>query len=66
MSGTMLTSNSCGLIALVVQSCHVLFQFVSGILFCLEVVLKLIGLRKTYFNDPWNWFDFFLVEPWQP
>lgn len=35
-----------------------------GILFCLEVVLKIIGLRKTYFNDPWNWFDFCLVAMW--
>lgn len=44
----------------VLQAAEVFF----GILFCLEVVLKLIGLRKTYFNDPWNWFDFFLVAMW--
>jgi len=35
-----------------------------GILFCLEVVLKIMGLRRAYLNDPWNWFDFFLVAMW--
>ncbi|CAK9073275.1 unnamed protein product [Durusdinium trenchii] len=35
-----------------------------GTFFSVEVVLKISGLRRAYLNDPWNWFDFFLVAMW--
>ena len=31
------------------------------VVFLVEAILKLIGLRRAYFNDPWNVFDFIVV-----
>ncbi|CAJ1457318.1 unnamed protein product [Effrenium voratum] len=42
------------------EAAEVLF----GCLFCLEVVLKAIGLGRSYIHSFWNWFDLALVLLW--
>ena len=45
----------------------VFFQAIEiffGCLFAIEIVLKVIGLRRACLSDPWNFFDMFLVLMW--
>ncbi|CAJ1393077.1 unnamed protein product [Effrenium voratum] len=39
-------------------------EFVFGVCFGVEVVLKFCGLGKEYLRDPWCWFDAALVGLW--
>merc|ERR1712032_1102516 len=39
-------------------------QLVFGVLFCVEIAMKIIGLRLEFVNDPWNWLDLFIVIVW--
>ncbi|CAE7570252.1 SCN11A [Symbiodinium natans] len=39
-------------------------EWTFGVLFMVEAVIKLWGLRCSYFREVWNWFDFALVWLW--
>ncbi|CAE7242440.1 CACNA1G [Symbiodinium necroappetens] len=45
----------------------VIFTFldwVFGIVYCLEMIVKLIGFKKRFFQEWWNWFDGAIVLMW--
>ena len=37
------------------------FNYAFNIIFTIEAIIKIIALKKMYFRDPWNKFDFFIV-----
>ena len=37
------------------------FGIIFTVVFIVEMILKLIAFGKTYFNNGWNKFDFFVV-----
>lgn len=39
-------------------------SFVIGVLFALELILKMVILRFRFLSDKWNWFDTFIVLTW--
>eukprot|EP00930_Biecheleria_cincta_P047915 TRINITY_DN33315_c0_g1_i1.p1 TRINITY_DN33315_c0_g1~~TRINITY_DN33315_c0_g1_i1.p1 ORF type:complete len:487 (-),score=103.47 TRINITY_DN33315_c0_g1_i1:217-1647(-) len=41
-----------------------ILEMVFGILFTVEVVLKIVGLKLEFVMSLWNWFDAFLVVVW--
>jgi len=40
------------------------FNYFFGILFTVELVLKILGLRRDFLRDKWNWFDSAIVFAW--
>ncbi|CAJ1456064.1 unnamed protein product, partial [Effrenium voratum] len=39
-------------------------EWIFGILFMVEAIIKLLAMRKAYFKETWNWFDLLLVLMW--
>mmetsp|Transcript_35268 Transcript_35268/g.97380 ORF Transcript_35268/g.97380 Transcript_35268/m.97380 type:complete len:565 (+) Transcript_35268:53-1747(+) len=39
-------------------------EFLFGVTFTSELVLKIIGLSRNFVYDPWNWIDVFIVLTW--
>jgi len=39
-------------------------EWVFGILFAIELALKIIGLRKSFCSEYWNWIDAIIVGGW--
>eukprot|EP00928_Gymnodinium_smaydae_P055943 TRINITY_DN39402_c0_g1_i1.p1 TRINITY_DN39402_c0_g1~~TRINITY_DN39402_c0_g1_i1.p1 ORF type:complete len:794 (-),score=110.97 TRINITY_DN39402_c0_g1_i1:183-2507(-) len=39
-------------------------SWIFGVLFTIEVVLKLVGQTKRFFRVPWNWIDTAIVSLW--
>lgn len=38
-----------------------IINYIFSSIFAIEAIIKIIALRKTYFYDGWNIFDFFIV-----
>ena len=36
-------------------------NYIFTAIFLVEAILKLLGLGRKYFNDPWNIFDFIII-----
>lgn len=46
------------------ETAFVVFDWIFGIAFCIELVLKLSLMWKAFFRDPWSLFDTVLVLLW--
>merc|ERR1712137_192971 len=48
----------------VLYSVLIVLEFFYGITFGLEIILKLFGLRRNFFQSCWNYFDTVVVLSW--
>lgn len=46
------------------QHIFLVFDWIFGIVFTIELVLKKLALGINFVKDPWNWLDFVIVLAW--
>eukprot|EP00929_Paragymnodinium_shiwhaense_P072061 TRINITY_DN36584_c0_g1_i1.p1 TRINITY_DN36584_c0_g1~~TRINITY_DN36584_c0_g1_i1.p1 ORF type:complete len:675 (+),score=135.94 TRINITY_DN36584_c0_g1_i1:142-2166(+) len=46
------------------EAAFIALDMFFGIVFTIELVLKVIGLRRVFFCNGWNWFDLFIIVSW--
>ena len=42
----------------------IVIEFTFGVLFTIEVLLKMVGLRMAFIFDYWNWLDSIIIAFW--